>query len=104
MFPAASADKLRDAWQSTQAQPNGTVEVRRRFMEKGAACVPNRSDTAVSVGLEARAGAAAGDLPMSELIGHAATSGKTYGITIAERTLTLAVSNTKLNNSFTKIG
>src|SRR4051794_40984149 len=53
-LPAATPDKLRGVWQSTSTQPNGTVEIRLRFIEHylvGAAkCTPKGSDTSVIAG------------------------------------------------------
>jgi hypothetical protein len=121
-LPAASPDKLRGVWQSTQTQQNGTVEIRLRFMEKhlvGAAkCLAKGSDTPVlaggSVGLDTSALDAAtgkvtvGTLALQKqegnLICQLSLQGNTYDFTIENGTLTLAVGNAKLNTVFTKVG
>ncbi|MDF2697799.1 MAG: hypothetical protein K0S65_6182 [Labilithrix sp.] len=122
MLPAASPGKLRGVWQSTQTQPNGTVEIRLRFMEKyavGAAkCVATGSETAVltggAVGLETTAlDAATGKLTVGALgfqkqegniLCQVSLPANTYDFTIEGETLSLAVGEAKLNTSFTKVG
>ena len=109
-------------WQSTQTQPNGTVEIRLRFTDSylvGAAkCVANGSDTPViagsTIGLDTTAlDAATGKLTIAaltmekqegNLVCQAGLPGNTYDFTIAEGTLSLAVGDAKLNTSFTKVG
>lgn len=121
-LPAATPDKLRGVWQSTQTQTNGTVEVRLRFTDSylvGAAkCVANGSDTPViagsTIGLDTTAlDAATGKLTIAalsmqkqegNLVCQAGVPGNTYDFTIADGTLSLAVGDAKLNTSFTKVG
>ncbi len=121
-LPAATPDKLRGVWQSTQTQTNGTVEIRLRFTDSylvGAVkCVANGSDTPViagsTIGLDTTAlDAATGKLTIAalsmqkqegNLVCQAGVPGNTYDFTIADGTLSLAVGDAKLNTSFTKVG
>jgi hypothetical protein len=121
-LPAASPGKLRGVWQSTQTQPNGTVEVRIRFMERyavGAArCLVTGSDAPVitgdSVELETTAldaatdkltlGALALKKQEGNLVCQASLPGNTYDFTIEGETLTLSVGDAKLNTPLTKVG
>ena len=121
-LPAATPDKLRGVWQSTQTQTNGTVEIRLRFTDAylvGAAkCIANGSDSPIlagaTIGLDTTAlDAATGKLTIGalniqkqegNLVCQAGVPGNTYDFTIADGTLSLAVGDAKLNTSFTKVG
>jgi hypothetical protein len=121
-LPAASPEKLRGVWQSTQTQPDGTVELRVRFTDKylvGAAkCLAKGSDTPVvaggSIGLETTALDAAtgkvtfGTLGVLKEEGglrcEASLPGNTYDFRIEGSSLSFSVGNAKLNLALTKIG
>lgn len=120
-LPAATPDKLRGVWQSTQTQENGTVEIRLRFVDKylvGAAKCSAKGGPEViaggSIGLSTTAlDAATGKVTFGTLgfqkeenglRCEVALPGDTYDFTIADGALSLAKGNARLSTTFTKIG
>lgn len=121
-LPAATPDKLRGVWQTTQDASGGTVELRLRFVEKylvGAAqCTTTDKSVSViagaSIGLDASGlDAATGKVTFGALTLHkqengldcqAALPGNTYDFKIDGGTLSLSVGDAKLNTTFTKVG
>jgi hypothetical protein len=122
LFDAASPNVLRGVWGNTQEQPNGTIEIRLRFIDKylvgGAKCTPKGGGASViaggSIALNTEAlDAATGKLTIGtlgfqkqegQLLCQVSLPANTYDFTVAETTLTLAVGAAKVSPSFEKIG
>lgn len=120
-LPAASPNKLRGVWSTTQEQAGGTIEIRIRFIEKyivGAAkCSPKAGDAVIAggtIGLDTTAlDAANGKVTIGSLVMDKKTDtvqcqaqvpGGSYDFTVEDAKLTLTMPNAAGSLQLAKVG